>query len=181
MHVHSTPVGVWLSPVERCVRDAEAGGSNPLTPTRNALQGTTRAQGWRNPSKNPGMTVASLRSRYRRQPPRLSNSIAKRILFTCGRCQASELFVFIIHTSRRNQRPFGLMRPQGKDTAGMPRPRDHRHPKPKSRQRPPPSFPPSLVTIAKIALKLYCYIFYSNITEIRASIKKYFSGGLGGL
>src|SRR5450830_1553381 len=27
-------VGVWLSLVERCVRDAEAGGSNPLTPTR---------------------------------------------------------------------------------------------------------------------------------------------------
>ena len=25
--------GVWLSLVERCVRDAEAGGSNPLTPT----------------------------------------------------------------------------------------------------------------------------------------------------
>ena len=27
-------VGVWLSLVERCVRDAEAGGSNPLTPTK---------------------------------------------------------------------------------------------------------------------------------------------------
>ena len=26
-------VGVWLSLVERCVRDAEVGGSNPLTPT----------------------------------------------------------------------------------------------------------------------------------------------------
>ena len=29
--------GVWLSLVERCVRDAEAGGSNPLTPTKNSL------------------------------------------------------------------------------------------------------------------------------------------------
>jgi hypothetical protein len=27
--------GVWLSLVERCVRDAEVGGSNPLTPTTN--------------------------------------------------------------------------------------------------------------------------------------------------
>ena len=27
-------VGAWLSLVERCVRDAEAGGSNPLAPTR---------------------------------------------------------------------------------------------------------------------------------------------------
>ena len=27
-------VGVWLSLVERCVRDAEAGGSNPLAPTK---------------------------------------------------------------------------------------------------------------------------------------------------
>ena len=26
--------GVWLSLVERCVRDAEARGSNPLTPTK---------------------------------------------------------------------------------------------------------------------------------------------------
>ena len=25
--------GAWLSLVERCVRDAEAGGSNPLAPT----------------------------------------------------------------------------------------------------------------------------------------------------
>jgi hypothetical protein len=31
-------VGVWLSLVERCVRDAEAGGSNPLTPTKTSLQ-----------------------------------------------------------------------------------------------------------------------------------------------
>ena len=29
--------GVWLSLVERCVRDAEAGGSNPLTPTKNQI------------------------------------------------------------------------------------------------------------------------------------------------
>ena len=26
--------GVWLSLVERCVRDAEAAGSNPVTPTK---------------------------------------------------------------------------------------------------------------------------------------------------
>ncbi len=26
--------GAWLSLVERCVRDAEIGGSNPLAPTR---------------------------------------------------------------------------------------------------------------------------------------------------
>ncbi len=30
--------GVWLSLVERCVRDAEAGGSNPLTPTKNTAK-----------------------------------------------------------------------------------------------------------------------------------------------
>ena|SRR5471030_70665 len=30
----STSVGVWLSLVERCVRDAEAAGSNPAIPTK---------------------------------------------------------------------------------------------------------------------------------------------------
>jgi hypothetical protein len=28
-------IGAWLSLVERCVRDAEVGGSNPLAPTTN--------------------------------------------------------------------------------------------------------------------------------------------------
>ncbi len=31
-------VGVWLSLVERCVRDAEAEGSNPFTPTNFFVQ-----------------------------------------------------------------------------------------------------------------------------------------------
>ena len=31
-------IGMWLSLVERCVRDAEAGGSNPLIPTTNMLK-----------------------------------------------------------------------------------------------------------------------------------------------
>ena len=30
--------GVWLSLVERCVRDAEGAGSNPVTPTKIPLQ-----------------------------------------------------------------------------------------------------------------------------------------------
>ena len=29
--------GLWLSLVERCVRDAEAAGSNPVNPTKRAL------------------------------------------------------------------------------------------------------------------------------------------------
>jgi hypothetical protein len=29
-----TPVGTWLSLVERCVRDAEVAGSNPVVPTK---------------------------------------------------------------------------------------------------------------------------------------------------
>ena len=29
--------GVWLSLVERCVRDAEAEGSNPFTPTMRSV------------------------------------------------------------------------------------------------------------------------------------------------
>ncbi len=30
--------GMWLSLVERCVRDAEVAGSNPVIPTRNILR-----------------------------------------------------------------------------------------------------------------------------------------------
>lgn len=33
-----TKFGVWLSLVERMVRDHEAGGSNPLTPTINMIR-----------------------------------------------------------------------------------------------------------------------------------------------
>ncbi len=35
---HSS-VGVWLSLVERLVRDQEAAGSNPVTPTINIMKG----------------------------------------------------------------------------------------------------------------------------------------------
>ncbi len=34
----SLDVGAWLSLVERLVRDQEAGGSNPLAPTKSPLQ-----------------------------------------------------------------------------------------------------------------------------------------------
>jgi hypothetical protein len=34
--VYQPPVGAWLSLVERLVRDQEAGGSNPLAPTKNS-------------------------------------------------------------------------------------------------------------------------------------------------
>src|ERR1700690_3500393 len=33
-------VGVWLSPVEHCVRDAGVAGSNPATPTRYSILST---------------------------------------------------------------------------------------------------------------------------------------------
>ena len=35
-------IGVWLSLVERLVRDQEAGGSNPLTPTKKKRQFSAR-------------------------------------------------------------------------------------------------------------------------------------------
>ena len=36
-------IGLWLSLVERCVRDAEAAGSNPVNPTRNCR---SAVRGW---------------------------------------------------------------------------------------------------------------------------------------
>lgn len=56
--------GVWLSLVERCVRDAEVVGSNPITPTNDILINSLRDETARNSGFNFGLTLLFIMSVY---------------------------------------------------------------------------------------------------------------------